>query len=207
MLDTLVTINMKARLAESNVYLVVHNETHDLFFDGNYVLLNLKRADVFRVNYERKRYLLLEAPYSTRCFDYSKRSHKSRHECLSDCMIKSAKRRNRWPSGVPCDASMSINTTVFSKCPTDDCKAPDCKDERYVVKLDRAERLEPKTTIINRIEIGKPDIIWSDYEYSPKLELVEYLCYVGSAISLWFGVSVVGFFSDATVKTIRKVLN
>jgi hypothetical protein len=205
MVDKLLTIYALPLLRNSSVYVMVHNDTKKFSLNGNYALLDMTLGDVFRVSYNRKAYYLMQPPYSTNCRTYESIGYTSRLDCREKCMERVAGKKNRWPTAVPAVAQVTINTTELRSCPQSLCRMPDCVDEYFSTKLERIAK-EPVETQKKSIEISLPDLFETHYRYSAKLEMVEYLCYVGSTISMWFGFSIVGLLSVASVDRIKNII-
>lgn len=129
--------------------------------------------------------------------DYTKLGFKSHSDYFVRCKVNySMAQFGGRPSDVVADEQVDVdfvsngNKTNFafdekmSKYCLDFCgNFPDCHSEYYHVEL---IRIVPQTNWFY-INIRSPIGFNTKYIHSPKLKLIEFLCFVGSQLSLWTG--------------------
>lgn len=57
-----------------------------------------------------------------------------------------------------------------------------------------------------RILIDVQRSLEESYKYNPKLDVVEMVCYIGSAVSLWFGISLLTFSNERWIHRVKRPL-
>ncbi len=164
----------------------------------------------------------LPKPYETQCFDYKDKNSTSRTDCIQKCRIRLSLQMwpNKWPgiylnydnkSALQIMDMYKLYRTIYREDQKigEQCKAEcglytECYTERYELSsrmFDQETDLDH--TIVGILPPEIPDLI---YTHSPSLEWVEFVTYVGSAISLHFGISTV-LLSDYILKFITNVVN
>lgn len=84
------------------------------------------------------------------------------------------------------------------------CQQIDCFDEHYFVNLDIVQG-DNKKGYRKGLGIKLPAGIWTVYRFSPRLDVVEFLCYLGSTSGMWFGISIAGLWKISRhVQKIKK---
>lgn len=150
---------------------------------------------------------LLQAPYRTNCRSYNDTEY-GRTGCIYSCRLTEAQRDcPRWPYNVPAPT----NTTVPFKIRGRDCAGPrryTCSDRSvcpsqcinvwYSTTLTYLRDKKDPNDHITRFSVRRPLGIEFEYVYGPRLDAIEFLCYVASALSMWMGISVF----DLTLLTI-----
>jgi hypothetical protein len=150
-------------------------------------------------------YQLLEKPYQTNCIDYpSKTEYLSREDCIrrnrlnksiTECkVIAEGINLFKWETGI------FMNSTLDEKCieninieidkySSQKCQQLDCVKNYYKPVLISREIYDKKDI---RIDITCPSDPETTYGHKPRIETIEFLCYIASILSLWFDFS---FFS------------
>uniref|UniRef100_T1KGT2 Uncharacterized protein n=2 Tax=Tetranychus urticae TaxID=32264 RepID=T1KGT2_TETUR len=150
---------------------------------------------------------LLPAPYRTNCVSYNETEY-GRTGCIYSCRLKEAQRNcPRWPYNVPAPT----NTTVPFRIRGRDCAGPlrytcsdrsvcpnQCNNVWYSTSLTYLRDKKDPNDYITRFSVRRPLGIEFEYMYGPRLDAIEFLCYVASALSMWMGISVF----DLTLLTI-----
>lgn len=145
---------------------------------------------------------LLPSPYITACFDYRQIGYKSRQDCVHNCKHDYYRQHfGRLYEGSIIEASSDEywNSTLiprdhlkwmFNNC-TQMCRLENCYNEYYSV-----EEIPIKATLSAKSETFILSL-YAHINYDttcthlPKLQFTEFLIYVGSVFSLWFGISMI----------------
>ncbi|XP_027199513.2 uncharacterized protein LOC113793653 [Dermatophagoides pteronyssinus] len=176
------------------------------------------QTNVFRVNNTRSSFQLfnyfktindlLEPPFKTDCRRYEEIGYKSLMHCMNRCKSNFFIRNFNGQHGdVPTDNSFDLNMyfapskfkenktldkIMSNECLTTCSKRQECHSEFYTMSMmDDFERKPMQ----NRYEF---DVYFSStanthYKHQPRMELVEFICFYASTISLWFGFSIIAF--------------
>ena len=159
------------------------------------------------LSFEMKGFKLLESPYSTNCIDYRETTpFLSRSQCLTDCSIRRGLDRcGVIPEDTNVEADQSgrlARTKEETKCTKrlnlthycrDICPNPDCT-KHFFKALNFYTRLSsdyPNEALVSFKIPSEPQTI---YNYRPKLETIEFLCYGASLTGLWFGFSIASIY-------------
>ena len=162
----------------------------------------------------------LPKPYETQCVDYQKRNYTSRRDCIYQCRIKklSEFRPGKWLGSYLnynsssdenmvdvypfwsefCSNDVEIGDSCKEKCGLD----YECYSELYEVSLQHNNHRFP-AFYVPILPPDMPDLV---YTQLPNIQMVEFLSYLGSAISLFFGISVI-MVSDSIMKFSKHVWN
>ena len=164
-------------------------------WDG--ITINLNKYNLLTYNKQENK--LLPYPYSTNCKNYETLGHFSRNDCIRKCRINMTlekcgvlpvfvnvfeyeyERYAKNESEYNCTIKNNFDIECYNRCPFEDCI-----NDYYIPKivLSRSDNYESGIGISPPSE---PEII---YEYNPKIETIEFLCYIGSILGLWFGLSI-----------------
>ena len=159
-------------------------------------------------------------PYETQCVDYQKKGYTSIRDCIYQCRMKYV--AEKWPHIWPGTYLNYEERTELNISDTfdfwlrryhedvqigDSCKNvcelhSECYSELYEVFLHKHDR-QFNHFYLPIFPPNMPDLI---YTYSPSIQLVEFLSYLGSTISLYFGFSLV-MLSDLILKFSKYVWN
>lgn len=162
----------------------------------------------------------LPRPFRTDCFDYKSKGLGSRYVCISICRRNLiVERMNLWPvfyyaTNLSSDLKLmdvlgNLNHTLDNEighiCEAKCGNKLECRQEIYEMKKDRwqsdvDDRLLPWTAI----NIMPPVVPDQMVRYVQKMSLIETICFVGSLISLYFGVSVL-MLSDIASIAVRSL--
>ena len=170
---------------------------------------------------------LLPAPYATNCVNYSKIGCQSKSACIDKCHVEhNLNECNVLPSFVNMDKSNDKDIYDASKCKDGIDKSvcekmfqsDDCFMEHYIMKTVIDNVLEDKdldflsknyseynSNLVTSIEIvfnNNPDTI---YTHSPQQYFVEFACYIGSVIALWFGISVMSLYAYGKMFLLKNI--
>jgi len=180
------------KLPELNIRLHDRKENLRHTYLKGKTLVNFKNARENRMVYSKTIVKYLFNPKDKPCFAHGQ----TRDDCIMECKVKEFIEK----TGLfPCDFlndNSSHNELMFStfkdetsfqwsdKCWQKCSQNTDCYKEFF--RLDSKENEAKKNTL--RIEF--PSHPTTIYEISLKMSVEEYLCYIASILSLWFGFSI-----------------
>jgi len=151
---------------------------------------------------------LLPKPYITSCVDYQKFGYYSRIECISKCKFDYYKRVYDNLSGNfllserlesdgyymkgwdPSNLNKSFEKIALKKCGKSCGLFTDCYQEFFALSFFFIFQISVTGDSIHQIILLPPISVDLVYTHSPKSYSEEYLCFVASIISLWFGFSI-----------------
>ena len=164
----------------------------------------------------------LPEPYETNCFDFQKKGFRSSLHCITECRFRLLSQQfpGKWIGSYLTNESVdqimitpkemfeefednnTLDQNISDKC-KDFCGFQrECYSEYY--------KLEVKPYVKNYGEpyicIYAPDIPDLVYMYLPKIYFIEFVLFVASSVSLWFGFSVL-MLSDVIMKLYLVIKN
>jgi len=182
-------------------YLFLHSRNEIIRYskDKYELQFNQRDQEIISIRYRITSVLLMSKPYSTSCLNYNLKGYYSRSECIFQCKTSYFKKQmNVWPGNYKTDDN-EINLFMYDdsesrlkfylrdKCNKICGSEIDCYNEFYSYDVIR----EPINTINYRwIHIRKPFYPKEVVQHWPKIRFEEYLCFVASIMSLWFGLSI-----------------
>ena len=144
-------------------------------------------------------------PYETNCLDYRDIGFDSRNECINKCRIKTFQEQwpNKWPGYYLTDnkssqlkiddsygrigSNMTFDFLFGSKCRLTCGTRTECYSEYYDLELKTCDfNLEE-----NFLAIASPMVPDLYCTQSPQIRIEEFLTFIGSVVSLWFGFSII----------------
>ena len=190
-------------------WLFIHNVNERASsYDWNSV--NLRHKHHYEFTYTEMSYELLPSPYATNCIDYRLRPGlKSRKDCIRKCKI----RENLDKCGVisyDIDVYSGEQNVRFAKTEEElycysrlniddlcsrECSNTDCFKQYMEMKILEEQNDNGKYGNVSRINIRLPFEPKSTFIHRPSIETVEFLCYLASTLSLWFGFSVIAVYA------------
>ena len=193
---------LDSKLEGKEWWLFIHNRSNEVSaYDWNG--LNMKRYHRYILSYNVKAYQLLPHPYRTDCVDYRKhREFMSRKACIRQCKVEQALDKcgalSRYMdvyNGGPnytfalswdeyyCVQNLSLSAFCHNICPNYDCYIQHMEQNvmSYYEVLN--------TGVTNYIEFFVPFEPKTKIIHKPRIEFTEFLCYLASTVSLWFGFS------------------
>ncbi|KAI1287407.1 hypothetical protein HDE_10105 [Halotydeus destructor] len=198
-----------------------------VFLDSNGEMIGSDSASSIRVDFDHYKYVrlwfsrtirkLLPSPFSSDCKDFTKFDYTSGADCVRKCMVRVYKeeRANVWPKTVPAPDSVSItqgyelgrnNTNIEKRC-TEVCEPKeDCLRTMYKVQDDIKIPKRRIETSRDRIQISVLRGLETTIALKPKLDEIELFSYIASAISMWFGFSVLTLTPHKFFRYFSKVL-
>jgi hypothetical protein len=176
---------------------------HDWFdvpngYEWNIILI--KSSNWYAISYSLDTYRLLPKPYPTDCIDYHIRTDSlSRTDCIRKCLIReSTDKCNAIPNDTKIyeweikslevkysNDNCSKNLAINNKC-NYFCRNIDCVKTFYKPHVITSVPFDSEDSIILITIPVEPKKI---YFYYPKIETIEFLCYLASILNLWFGIS------------------
>lgn len=149
------------------------------------------------ISFDRVIYKLLKCPYESQCIDYDTLGYKSQSEAINHCLNQLSIRRLGAIDKTLADVSTQY--PVYSKWKgkklTDlrdqmfqECNAkypsPDCEKVQYIPKVAGFSSTKSNSTNVILLMNFKEDMVITA---KPQYTLLQYLIYLGSTLSFWFG--------------------
>jgi hypothetical protein len=171
------------------------------------------------VYFHKTRVELLPKPFATSCFDYKTIGYHSRYDCIFKCKADIIIRNYSHWSGYSFTDKQEIdlffkfnNIYEIDKKLSENCRkfcgeSNDCLTdvfESYQLNVPIAKSAE-----VFEIRVSpstKPNLLLKHF---PKIQMQEYICYIASIISLWFGFSItmLSDFCLFGIEEINKISN
>ncbi len=182
------------------------NEGLTDFFGDNKLTIYFENHGLTLIKYQKTVIKLMPKPYRTNCVDYKLLGYQSKIGCIKECLKKYYIEKygglpaafqfgseynghfiENWPT---IENNLSHNLLVSEKC-TQKCGSNDDCYKKYInIRFIPNDNFFPRMNGSHRILILPPTSPNLIYTHSQKLHIDEFLCYVGSLVSLWFGVSI-----------------
>ena len=179
-------------------WLFLHN-SFDIPSSNEWNAIALNALKLFQVTWRLYSFRLLKNPYRTNCKDYRLSSeYLSRRDCIRKCKLNISLNecqsifegidlgRNE-PSVLfggsdqkHCIERIDLDTICRKQCHYLDCTI----DYYRPLKFNKYER---NTTTLQLIFPTKPETV---YYHEPKTATIEFICYLASTFSMWFGLSI-----------------
>jgi hypothetical protein len=197
------------------IVLIIHSRSETIHYisEKSHLRINHNESEVIYVNYKKTLVELMPKPYSTSCVDYKLYGHNFRSDCIFKCKTNFFKKvKNCWPmiyqthdSGSNLLMNVELNKTfnliLEQKCEKYCGLENDCLKEYFVPEY-RRRPIENQLFLIY-IDASLYPIL--TIKHSPKIQIDEFLCFITSIISLWFGFSVI-MLSDICSLVLKKFL-
>jgi len=180
------------------IYMTHFNEKLNL---ESWDIAYLKDKRYYSIEYTLNTYHLLPSPYSTSCFNYIE--YDSQNDCLEKCQIRSNPKECvtlpvRFKTHAELRKFISHNLTNFCEKKIDKsidcsevCKKKDCVKNFYSPHVKVEDYYNESG---NQIFISPSSVPLITYRTNPKLETIEFLCYMASIVGLWYGFSFLSVF-------------
>jgi hypothetical protein len=187
------------------ILLYLHSRYESILDNTKWVPIALNtnnKSEYHVIHYQKTIVELLPKPYKTSCADY-----KRRIECLTKCKILYYKQiSNQWPSFYytdDLDSNWYISNThnrnlefqSKKRCEKVCGKSADCFKEYFLGTAKIASFLKDTG---HNIYVFPPILPNTIFIQSAKMQIEEYLSFIASIISLWFGFSIL-MLSDVIV--------
>ena len=164
--------------------------------------IQLEKNSWTTVDFTLISYYLLKSPYPTNCLDYSQTQWLSRTDCIRKCKINESLAKcgllyhqmdvyKNEPNvrfavtddQIKCINDLKLKDKCFKICPK-----YDCFKQQFVQKVISKVIEKENQSILSLAFSTVPQI---SHYHKPKLETIEFLCYLASIVSLWFGFSMI----------------
>jgi hypothetical protein len=189
------------------IFALIHQSGTPPHFTGNKI--EIINSSVNMIDISSIITKLLPFPHSTDCYDYRREvklvnSYNSREECVVKHLERKEfakcgcnKRWSYWtfgkrnfshicPESVKCDFDSKIEMKSLEKICKNNCYNEHYLDQEILIKYFHSFKiLDIKS--LRHLKSLKYEIVFT---YLAKMNFVEYLCYVGGLVSMWFGISV-----------------
>ena len=160
--------------------------------------------------YSYQSFHLLERPFATNCKNYmSDTEYYSRKDCIRKCKLKHSteecgviademevykdEHSIRFASNQnesKCAENLNLDRICLEECPHLDCIKTFYKTTQ-IAKLDfnhttECDAIDKRNGLVEFIMPKEPE---TTFFHKPRIEMVEFICYLASTVSLWFGIS------------------
>jgi hypothetical protein len=183
------------------IYLFVHSrsETIHSIHEKSHTRITHNESEVLLVDYKKTSVELMKKPYSTSCENYNQFGYNLRSDCIFECITNNLKKElNLWYSYYLINDSESdllmtqktnfgSNLSLEQKCEKICGLDNDCVKEYFISEYIREAWGNQSFIIVVRPQ--RYPIL--SIKHSPKLQFEEFMCYITSIMSLWFGFSVI----------------
>ena len=198
-------------------YIVLHIHSRNRIihhnFDKDYKVLDVRFDRIF-LDYRKTSVELLPKPYRTGCVDHVKYGFKHRYDRLIDCKLKLfLETTGKFPHNFlayDLNSSLKFDNKLRSDLDikiSDQCKrlydpSPDCYAEYF--KIDEVLPMSDPGKMKRNLFISFPGVPTTVITHKPGIYLEEFLCYIASIFSLWFGFSML-FLSEIFVEFFKQI--
>uniref|UniRef100_T1L3X6 Uncharacterized protein n=1 Tax=Tetranychus urticae TaxID=32264 RepID=T1L3X6_TETUR len=146
---------------------------------------------------------LLPPPYRTGCETYDNELY-GRTGCIFKCLKDNARERcGVWPASVPADTWGNFyfispdGQCDYGREKKDECAQKDicpnqCLNLWYTTTLVSVQK-QTDLSNLTRIVVRRPSEVEFTYIYVPKMDKIEYFCFVASCFGIWLGISFIDF--------------
>ena len=170
------------------------------------------------ITWKLSSFRLLESPYQTNCKDYRvSGQYLSRTDCIRKCKIQVSVEMcgvifkgidlmrsdpNIWFGGnrdvtqKECFYNLSFTDICLKRCSHFDCSIDHYK---VVVLLRTKETHKNFSKRFTLLKIQIPTEPEASYTHQPRMELVEFICYLASTFNMWFGFSMLSLYYFLTI--------
>ena len=188
------------------VEIVMHSRKETISNYYNYEFLEFtQRPDLYPfLRFHKTIVHSLPKPYKTDCFDYSTIGFTSLFDCIAKCRKKGLKEELKlWPGNFLTEdrelndrmvemfaifgKNQSLDTIVGENCR----QFCDTKNECFIQYFALKNYSFPYNMESFQVFIFTSDIPNLTYNHSPKVIFEEFISFIGSIVSLWFGFSIV----------------
>ncbi len=169
--------------------------------------LNNTKHVSYTLSYVKTTTRLLPSPYETSCLDYNTIGYKTQSHCIIICKAHYfIENFNGWHLDIPFSDEYSsdiqfsdnqwrenktVDKLMANQCLKTCGKKENCFNEYLTMNIiGQFEREVNKHDEWYGIFFHLPTGLNTKYIHSPRLHLVEYICYAASVFSLWFGISI-----------------
>ncbi|KAF7492294.1 hypothetical protein SSS_08620 [Sarcoptes scabiei] len=221
----LIQIRLNQRYLHDSVLFIHSRTTPFLGFMGgqtNGIHLNNTKYSSYTLSYVKTTTQLLPPPFKTLCRRYETIGYKTLSHCIVSCKANYfVKEFNGWHPDIPANDDYNLNVYyskielkenktldkfMAERCLNSCSNRQDCHSEYYsmsvIGQFERRQSTQAKNENLHGIYIYLPSGLNTRYEHSPRLHLIEFICYFASVFSLWFGLSIIAI-SKALINTVH----
>ena len=188
-----------------NAWWLYMHDPNDIPSAYEWNAIQLEKGFRSAVEFTVNSYQLLETPYPTNCLDYNKTEYLSRKDCIRKCKINRSVHNcgvisyemdvyrdepNVRFAETEDELNCVKNLSLKKKCPQI-CPKTDCFKLHYIQKLVSKLNVDSNYSLIKLAFSTDPQIA---HHHKPKLETIEFLCYLATIMGLWFGFSIISTF-------------
>ena len=197
------------RYGEGNSWWMYMHNSYDRTCSYDWNSIQLKRGYNYWLTFTLQSYQLLERPYPTDCTDYyNKTEYMSRKDCIRQCKLNLSLREcGVVPHEVDiyrdepvvrlatddeyetCVFNLTLNRVCPKMCPHYDCYKQIYKP--VVISYNKVNETCLPEQCHTRIRLVIPSDTQTTYYHKPNIEIIEFVCYLASTLSIWFGFSVI----------------
>ena len=145
---------------------------------------------------------LLQSPYPTDCRDYrSSSKYLSRRDCIRKCKLNASNttcnaiyegidiQRDDPPVLFDTNGTCAAQIDFDAIC-TKKCSNLDCAIDYYELISQHDTNYTQCNGTCARLDLTIPTKPETAYYHEPRIELVEFICYLASTANMWFGLSI-----------------
>ena len=186
-------------------WLFLHHP-NDIPPSSNWNAIEMVNGHQYAASFTLNSYSLLKTPYRTDCKHYPKETkHSSRRECIRMCKLnlsmkqcgviaynvdiyrnESVGRFAQTHEEVNCIKQLDLKRKCHQMCPHNDCF------KQYIVPKIISQGAWNGS--YSNLELAFPNAPMTMYYQRPAIEYIEFLCYLASIFSLWFGFSLLSIY-------------
>ena len=198
--NVLLKINLVQFGTYDNWWLFIHN-SYDIPSAYDWNAVEIKKSFTYLLTFSLISYNLLETPYPTNCWHYSRDTeYLSRKDCIRKCKINRSLDKcgvisyetdvyrdepmvifAETKDKIKCVKKLSLKRNCLKICPNNDCYK-----QYYKSKIVSHSN---HSKDISEVSLALPTDPLIAHHQKPQFETIEFLCYIGSTFSLWFGFS------------------
>ena len=207
----------------SKVNVAIHSRDQVIYeiWKTNFLDIDFKESVLTGVKYQKSSVKSLTKPYETNCFDFNTIGFNSRRSCLENCRLNHLQKHyNKQPGGFlsykPSNrllASLQHNVErdqfkdKVAKICREVCPSNiDCYREYFTIGK-QEYNISYERINVHHFVVDIPELPELSVRHSPKVYFEEFVSFIGSLISLWFGFSIIMLsklflnFINFTIKT------
>ena len=189
----------------NNLWFSVHN-SYDIPISYDWDSVEVKKSFHYSITFSLTSFQLLRSPYSTDCKNYYKETEfLSRKDCIRKCKLTESQdkcgvvshevdvyenetnvRFAQSLEEVNCVKNLNLKSDCVNKCPNYDCFKQDYAPKitaQYSSNYNHCE-----------VDLAIPTDPQLTHHHKPKIETIEFLCFMASTFSLWFGFNLLSIY-------------
>ena len=173
-------------------------------YKSNFDTVRFRKGVANAIKYQKSSVKSLTKPYETNCYDFRQIGFNSRKSCFEECQLKSLEKQwlkhpglfvvhissNKIMVNMFNESNVEqreVENSVAKKCRQVCPLINDCYREYFTLTKYDQEIYRDQNYLI----IDVPDLPEISIRHSPKIYFEEFISFIGSLISLWFGFSII----------------